>query len=129
MNHLFLNKKLSQLAKEKGFNEPCLAYYGDMEILYGNLWNGYAIEMGLPDNSFHVVCYAPLYQQIIDWFREKHAIIIHAHPKGLISYYGYVGRIGNMSNEKQFYDESWSGKSNYYQALDKAIEESFKLIL
>ena len=78
MKELFVTYEIAIKLKALGFTEPCLAYYGKSLIgeLIGNIWNGYPIELSLPDNSIHVDAYAPLWQQVIDWFREKHRIMI-----------------------------------------------------
>jgi hypothetical protein len=131
MKHLFIRYEtgIPTLAKEKGFDEPCLAGY---------LPNGEFCE---PDNELNVFrnrnrsggeISAPLYQQIVDWFREKHNIDLWANP--------YMTK--NKMGDYHLPDESYSfflfkdgvmitdgvDFLEYYDALNRAIEEAFKLI-
>jgi hypothetical protein len=69
----FLDRELSLLAKEKGFDEPCLGFYSltltDTLFLIQN-GVGYKKSSELSKPKDYVA--APLYQQIIDWLKEKH---------------------------------------------------------
>jgi hypothetical protein len=67
---------------------------------------------------------APLYQQILDWFREKHRIDIDISCDYERETWWFGFRKKGCAYNK---DYSMKFKS-YYEALDKAIEESFKLI-
>ena len=124
MKHLFLNKHLSLLAKEKGFDNPCLAIYTPE----GNFQHLLHIDGNDKFFSFNnsgcisETCTAPLYQQIIDWFEIEHQIYIYT--------FKYIGRwnwkidteiIIGLFNKGEGFD-------NKYEALNKAIEEAFKLI-
>ncbi len=122
MKHLFVNYETAKKLKEKGFDENCLAYYG----FENNL---------LPiDTDFHsfrevkdgILC--PLYQQIIDWFREKHNININLFHHATSQTYGY--RITGKWDEKTsgIIVDNYFIKLSYYSALDAAIEEALKLI-
>lgn len=72
MKHLFLSYELSLLAKEKGFDEECFGAYfqtGNNDLKYPSVWQrNSTLAMGEQG------CTAPLYPQIIDWFREAHDI-------------------------------------------------------
>lgn len=119
MKHLFISQELALKLKEKKFNEPCLGYYGiwstelQFPVYAGELENWNTIEN---------LCSAPLYQQVIDWFREKHNISIELHwqqgSQGWSYCYGY--NAGDWFFPKETY--------KYYEALTKAIEEAIKLI-
>jgi hypothetical protein len=54
--------------KELGFDEPCFAYYGEI--------NGGEIMLFLKKNFDNQALYflAPLYQQAFRWFREKYKL-------------------------------------------------------
>jgi hypothetical protein len=54
--------------KELGFDEPCFAYYGEI--------NGGEIMLFLKKNFDNQALYflAPLYQQAFRWFREKYGL-------------------------------------------------------
>lgn len=93
MKHLFVPYKLALLAKEKEFEEPCFAYYQQFNIptptfhfgiiqhhqnenYKGNNWNKIDKDFQLTDYINNNFVSAPLYQQLIDWFREKYDIVI-----------------------------------------------------
>ena len=73
MKDLFVPYDIALLAKEKGFKEECFRiyanYYTDNTIALiedpdkGELYPSY--------NWVNKIA-APLYQQLVDWFREKH---------------------------------------------------------
>jgi len=80
MKHLFLPYELALLAKEKGFDEPCLmAFYGENN--YGQPFDKLFLpaSFGKYKNSLASLnnIAAPLYQQIIDWLRVKHSIWVY----------------------------------------------------
>lgn len=138
MKKLFLPYELAVTAKEKGFDEPCFGQY--LTKKSNNPGKLYAAEVtclineeyqkdGYPDffqvnnSGFESVpqyCAAPLYQQIVDWFREKHGIIVYAFSVTVIT---HKAKIEGIKGE-------WMGKDggDYYEALTEAIEEAFKLI-
>ena len=121
MKHLFLNKKLSLLAKEKGFDEKCIGYYWSKE---GN--ETHHLCPSKNHNSLPTRISSPLYQQIIDWFREEHDIHIIIRPGfGTTTWYDW--RIISRETEDIFagQDESYEKIEDCY---NKAIEASFKLI-
>jgi hypothetical protein len=82
--------------KELGFDKPCFAYYDKhmTGVLYGNLWNGNPIEMGLPDNSVHVECTAPTFSQAFRWFREKYDLHYKIEPTIKNKYTSYISQLG-----------------------------------
>lgn len=175
MKHLFVPYTLALLAEEKGFNEPCFAYYNDLKVVqfpfkgdrfhslgrYGNIivedieilenwnkwsnnreyldkdettWYDYYDEYG-QDNSevrISISCSAPLYQQLIDWFREEHALFISIDTNAF-GYRWYHNNIPDPSTwgidrRKNCHDPNIDYSKYYYEALNKALEEAFKLI-
>lgn len=81
-------------------------------------------KFSLNDSRF--IATAPLYQQVIDWFREKYNINIYIAycQYGINSENGWRFTFDNPT--KQQY---WQHKCDtYYEALNKAIEEALKLI-
>lgn len=118
----FLSHSLSLKAKKKWYKGKCFAYYTKEGILHGNLWAGNPIEMGLPDNSFHVDCYAPLVSQIIKWFKTKHHIRIIENPSIGEDCWLCVLDIEASEKLKNKYDHTG------FLTLNEALEEAFKLI-
>lgn len=130
MKHLFIPYELAVIAKEKGFNEPCLGFYKeDNENIVINSGN-----TNSSNESYAVlkqqtpIISAPLYQQIVDWFREKSKIeliilsnthVSEENNKWEYSIYSLHSK-DRLKSELNFH--------SYYDALNKAIEEAFKLI-
>ncbi len=75
-----------------------------------------------------VIHSAPLYQQMTDWFRDKHNLIIEIglEDSGLFDY--LIGDTITKKVIKRNYLETEKLNITYYSALNQAIEESFKLI-
>jgi hypothetical protein len=119
MEHLFLNKELSLLAKSKGFDEPCLAYFG-----IGELEFDFANKNSSPNFKRRDFTTAPLFQQIVDWFRLLHNIEVHSPVKQIEeNEYGVaLGWCGVEEWHSQHYDQ------DYYKAWAKAITEAFNII-
>jgi hypothetical protein len=142
MNNLFVPYEIALKLKELGFNEPCIKYsniikIGDNEeeTQFGytcNIKNG--INFNEPNYQSpgdgagsYVKCYnytsIPLYQQVIDWFREKHKISISEQP-GLENHIIYgVYKL----KEVEKFGEIWH-LSHFCKTKDFAIEEAIKLV-
>ncbi len=135
MKHLFVSYETAKLLKEKGFNDDSWGFYNDRldnpeELRFHNK----------PTNGWIYHLYsAPLYQQVIDWLREKHNIEIHNGvkvPKEAIE--AAKGKLDNLICKYVFYiyKEDSSPRiplgdirvDNYYEGLNEAILEAIKLI-
>lgn len=141
MKHLFLPYELALIAKEKGFDEPCMAMYtvpddgskvcfamfGDYEFpmkQYSEAFNNYN-----SNDEFIETISAPLYQQIIDWFIEKHEIYIWTE-------YDTIPDDGDGWEQGEVYrmqKKDSGGRSSRshlpkYKAYNYLIDEAFKLI-
>lgn len=109
MKHLFLPYDLAVLAKEKGFNEDCLGCYASF---YSSTKPDLYTELKEEFNDFDVFVTAPLYQQIMDWFKKEHDILIQERFDGYdILYFNLCVKKIKFANTRY-----------------KAIEEAFKLI-
>lgn len=132
MKELFVPYELAVLAKEKGFDKYCLAAYGkrrsNSEIV--------ALENHFIDTNQNVQQYdlpnnkgwenAPLYQQLVDWFDEKHNIRIDfTHSQSTGKYKFAIWQLINGKWEKQFNATSEFTKE---ERNIKALTEAFKLI-
>jgi hypothetical protein len=120
MKHLFIPKRLAEQAFDKGFNEICIGYY-----LISNV--------ALINRHKHVpkTCtFAPLYQQMMSWFKEHHDLkieILHSDGTGLYKF-GFwksnrdndIGKWERMGYIGLYY--TWN------DAADKAIQEALNLI-
>lgn len=130
MENLFIPYELAKLAKEKGYWG-----YGFGQWVCRETWNmklkifemKYVLDRFGRNKSLYYKadeCAAPVYQQIIDWFREKHTVVIWISFNQDSCKYEYQG-LSNISKNPWFTD---CGFVSYHEAIDKAIEEALKLI-
>lgn len=163
MKHLFIPYELALLAKEKGYNEQDFAYYRlsfeeekepfkAVELgWFKEYYDNHNFRLSLSKSAINPICTAPLYQQIIDWFREKHSLALVMNWSGRNGHgeFNYwhcqihhaVYGLKIHINKTHYYTyEEIDGRKvggqmvpefenfSYYECLNKAIEEAFKLI-
>jgi hypothetical protein len=79
MKKSFVPFGIANKLKEKKFDEPCVCFYKDDEILKAvdQHW-GCSISGICKHHGYKIddLVLAPIYQQVIDWLREKHNIHI-----------------------------------------------------
>lgn len=121
MKDLFVPYELAVLAKEKGFKDMCFYYFnkrGELILDRTYLYEYHSI------GEYHTL--APLYQQLVDWFREEHKIQIEILWRGDMSTFCYkLGKFKYGSHD--FSKQDW-GFKEYYKAFNEALTEGFKLI-
>ena len=130
MKNLFVSFEIAKLLKEKGFNEDCLGFYSE-KYSYSNKTFPVKLYISEGHNETTVIkkveklCSAPLYQQVTDWFREKHSLIItilpHYREKDFVGYCIDDSLSGCMKLNQEL-------KADYYLVLNEAIKEAIKLI-
>lgn len=122
MKHLFVPYEIALKLKELGFDEPCL-YTVILEDGVRPVYNGHQMEWidwnnFIPTTNTSVgKCYtsAPLYQQVIDWFRER----------GIRVYEVYNANTWSVTEQvktDEFIHHGWT------YTLDEAINQALKLI-
>ena len=113
MKNLFIPYKLAKAAHHKGFPNQTGSCLAAWEITDNAEWLHFgAHPVGLLQ--------APLYGQIVDWFREKHDIEIRVDISAGFVFWVKAISSGAILKRGEGY--------TYYKTLDKAIEEAFKLI-
>jgi hypothetical protein len=134
-NKPFVSNKISRLLKEKGFDLQCMACYDKLDMLstYSE-----SIFVTKNYNTSGYVCSAPLYQQVIDWFRNKYHIHIEIRTMASSNIHGlrkegkeilYQYWIHDLREKYWNQGETVSEEYfDYYEALDRSIEEALKLI-
>lgn len=135
MKELFVPYPIALLAKEKGFDEPCLAFYAPGEKLYPVMQEP-AKGSYFNDGNFDETLRAPLYQQLVDWFREEHNLFIKIDnfptEEDTVDYDYCICRCDSDVDERGYMeyiiDYSLERSFTYYEALNEAIEEAFKII-
>jgi hypothetical protein len=127
MKNLFIGYLLSVELMKPGFNEPCFAYYGEI--------NGGEIELFYKKrfDTEHVGVLAPTIQQVEKWLLEKHDILLIPNFDDnlwtcdifefAVPDLVHIETVG--LEEKESYNESLLAKN---EIVIKAIEESLKKI-
>lgn len=135
MKKQFCSHKISSDLRELGFDEECLAYWKKNEIiLYSS--KSEITQKVIFDNYGGIK--APLYQQVIDWFREKYRLIIRDDtPTDMTCSYDplekhfewIVIRVGEDRTTNALRYTSHEGKSysSYYEAREQAILKALEL--
>jgi len=117
MKEQFVTYEIALKLKELGFDEPCLACYIDKQLHLEQ--PDYLRSQKKADYIFgpQNVILAPLWQQVIDWFREEYKIRIDVseiYPEA--DNYHYAINLG------------WSYfEGTYYQAREAAILKAIEL--
>lgn len=119
MENLFVSYEIAKQLKEKGFNEPCLGYYND-HLNSPKL----RIRQTEGNQYFDQLYLAPIYQQVVDWFREKHNLHVDSYFDSFYNGY-YMARVCKKDGIAHY---SRIESKDYYKTLNKAIEEALKLI-
>lgn len=86
MEKQFVTFEIAKQLRDLGFDDPCLAWYYFDEETKSYTLNSFKQEYGdkfdwwkyseLDSDVYVDNLIAPLWQQVIDWFREKHSIEI-----------------------------------------------------
>lgn len=87
MEKEFCTCEQASALKELGFDECCTMYWrseidGTMQLYHhqdNNFWD--AVGSNNSDDCKWVDCTAPLKQQALKWFREKHGLYVHMVPE------------------------------------------------
>lgn len=121
MENLFVSFKIAMALKVLGFDEPCLTYYYNdgttSDILACDRKMEYFINSKQGEWSPFGAS-APHYLQVQDWLNKKYALKFCCIFVGMYGMYF----IGDTMSTKPVHS------SNYYEALDKSIEEALALI-
>lgn len=113
----FCSYEISLAFKELGFNELCFGFY----------YNENNFEIAIPD-VVEVICdkfnhiKAPLWQQVIEWFRNLHNIYIWiSYSKGYDNpYSGYIITLNKTNGITTGYSKSY--EESRKRVILKAIE-------
>lgn len=146
LRHMFVSNEIAKKLYEFGFNEPCFAYFRRSYTIedkyvfhivgeyhnYNDYYQNY-VGVGLSNREMDrnpvgkkSTCFtAPLYQQVVDWFRVKYSILIHVSDALGGGYYSTISKGKNGTNDNFIKGEIYD---NYYPAFENAIIEALKLI-
>lgn len=139
MKFLFIPYELSVLALKKRFNEPCIARYGSKTSVEKDNPHGFQMnKLGswYKHNSGEIEKHfisAPLYIQIVDWFRNEHKLVLDVFQQFdevELKYTGKwevdISRLGQYEQPhvivvNEVYDD-------YYEAWNRGIKEILNYI-
>ena len=116
---------LASIAKTKGFDLPVLAAYDRCEMLSSHS-RGVFNPLNYNSKNGGDYVSAPLYQEIVDWFREKYGLWIELQLDTNAKMIDIA--IYDINASQEATHVSGISTLNYYEALNKAIQEAFKLI-
>jgi len=98
MKEQFVTYEISQKLRELGFNEECCGIYNPI-FLFDGCWtttNSFISKFNLKESN--IVCAAPLWQQCLDWLREKHGLYVYFKPD----------KPNNIGDIEYVIEEHWS---------------------
>ena len=130
MKKLFVPLDIAMILKEKGFDEPCLGWYHQRTDSSSKLYiqEVHKKDLLYYDNSVLV----PLYQQVIDWFRENHKIWINVYHNDQWEFeIIFLDEDEKTLQYQQNYFETHDPifpAGEYYPILIEAIKEALTLI-
>ena len=123
MEKQFVTYEIALMLKEKGFDQPCFgSYYDEGKFSFWN-WTVYKDYPYLTKNSVLInMIAAPLWQQVLTWFRDVHNIDINIDPGGLPKMYAVFVKNWIYENEKD------RALFTYEDAQEQAILKALELI-
>jgi len=143
MTEQFVPYEIAIKLKEKGFDEPCFGTYNSFsdfiqsnseyplnknsDKLYDDKWLEH-IQKHFPEHTPDMLCTAPLWQQAIDWFEDKHNIILsrninYSSLNGVLVHVGHnyrLSRVG-MVGDPIFTKECPSRIESSSEAIEHAL--------
>lgn len=121
MKQKFVPYNIGVKLREKGFNEPCFGFFNEKHEFQGfvDCWNYNT------NSDFKMFPTAPLYQDVVDWFREKHKIIIDVRTMWINKAIGLSEIDSFVPHCNHDIDEEYK---DYYEAFNRAIERAIELI-
>ena len=130
MKEQFVPYDLALKLKEKGFDADCLAGYLLNKDGITSLIGCGALRYDTDGfvNPYSEILPAPLYQQVIDWFRTEHKYSIEIY--NYHESFGYIWMVKKMEGiySSQSADAESTDKVEYEIARLESIKEALKLI-
>ena len=130
MKEQFVTYEIALSIKELGFDEPCFAYFRETEFHFAININDRIISRLFVSRSSsdlsNVDCIAPLWQQVIDWFREKYKLYVNIEPKITKEWEFSISELnkGLLFGNKSLYINK---NLDYYKAREQAILKCIEL--
>lgn len=131
MKKQFVTHDIALKLKELGFNEECFsAYTEDGGLMDIEEYSNYDKIGELDGHSYYIFCLTPLWQQVIDWFREKYNLCIEIQcPQREFDFYSWTIHEPLGINDEEYncktYEDGFT--NNYYKSREKAILKAIEL--
>lgn len=131
MEKLFVPVDIALQLKELGFDEPCIGFYTNSGELKRHLkmeGDPDSFDVGLINSNINVDGYvtAPLYQQVVDWFRTAHNLFIELYRQTEENSYNYM--ITDIKYDRDISDSKLEGYTEYYDALNVSLNTCIKIL-
>lgn len=142
MKDQFVTYEIAKRLKELGFNEECIAgYYGfappQTEPMFF-MYNSSRWQAGQEIYTAQI-CSAPLWQQAIDWLREKHRFHVTLHQNGVwkesqndewyaIVHDAKVGRLNELDTPMFVHVNNEKTAGTFDESREAAITRALELI-
>lgn len=128
MKQQFITYEIALKLKELGFDEECLyAYYHKSDLK--NFKENHYMLVGDRNNTQLTDgrISAPLWQQVIDWFRVKYNVLIIVYSNAS----GYLFEFSDAEGGTHRYDSGYSGTndSGCWDTFEEALEAAIKMII
>ena len=137
----FCNYKIALKLKELGFNEECISWYfndkinNSIHICDILALNKYYKQEDFKNTTNTEYILAPLWQQVIDWFREKHNIYITVNCVNWRDGKQFEGYLCKVQTREMIDKGDYSKYlhltdlyTNYEEAREQAILKAITLI-
>lgn len=129
MKDQFVTYEIAKYLKDLGFDEPCLGIYNGMQEIYcdskiEHFTSQEKVQYIFGNDKVNVIL-APLWQQVIDWFREKYNIFIDIqHQNG---FFWYVIDSYNFPEVIKYTSDDVVC-NNFYDIREQSILKSIEII-
>ena len=129
MEKQFVTYEIALKLKELGFEEKCFGLYCGNILLV-------ACQANKHNQFYEQICLAPIWQQVIDWFREKHKYNISIHvdednsTPSNIKYWYCIDSFFEVPNNKIVREgiEEKDNFNSYEEAREQAVLKTIELI-
>ena len=131
MKKQFVTYEIALALKELGFDETCIARFTAQKNLVtsGCYTDSDPITLGVCNSDIHESnIAAPLWQQVLDWLRTEHNIIIGVHrTERTVEGFMYMYYVENWGYD-DIVSEYWDYFKTFEEAREAAIVEAIKIV-
>ena|ERR1035437_146835 len=136
MKNQFVSYNMALKIKELGFDEPCFGIWINRGTQVDVMYVAKQDDAWMAEQNEGIL--APIWQQVLHWFREKHQIYIEVltdcttEHKFCFKISKFVGNTKDLSELEwdwiQHDNVNWSLYYTYEEALEESIKEAIGII-